>query len=352
MQEDLLGYVLGALDGPEHDEVQDAVTRNEPLRGQLLELEQRLEPLEDVRWDFDPPAGLATSTCQLVAEFAAEQAAKAEPVRPASTQTGWSSTDGSGHGSSWNFIDFVVAAGISVAAAMMFFPAVANSRYQSRLAGCQNNLRMFGAALPLFAENGSGKLPYIPPHGKTGVAGFYAPQLMDAGYVKQHKLFVCPSSPLATKSASFFVPDIDTIQRARGAKLVALQRRMGGSYCYGLGHFEQGQHRPTRARSRSRFAVMSDHVFLPGSNQQVPVHGMQGLNILFEDGHVRFILIRNVQPNNEQSLDWSQLFVSDRGIVEAGLHADDAVLAPSWVRPIPGEADWSPNDLQLHPVEL
>ena len=348
MQEDLLGYLLGALDGPEHDKVKARVERDDSSRAEMLSLEQWLEPLEEVRWDFEPPAGLAANTCQLVAEFAAEQDQK---VQPASTQTGWSSTDGTSSGSRWNVIDFVVAAGISVAAAMMFFPAVANSRHHSRLASCQENLRTMGIALPRYATDFFGKLPYIPPRGKTGVAGFYAPTLVDAGYIKQHKLFICPSSSLAAKNATFFVPDIDTIQSARGTRLVALQRRMGGSYCYGLGHFDQGQHRPTKAKGRTHFAVMSDYVLSPGMVQQLPVHGRRGLNVLFEDGHVRFIVTRLSSPatDNEQSVDWSQLFVSDRGIVEAGTHEDDVVLAPSWVRPIPGEGDWSPNDLQLTP---
>ena len=238
---------------------------------------------------------------------------------------------------------------------MMFFPAVANSRYNSHLNACQNNLRVFGAALPLWAENSFGKLPYIPPRGKTGVAGFYAPQLMDAGFIKEHSTFVCPSSRLSANQSTFFVPEIETIQRARGAKLVAIQRRMGGSYCYNLGHFEGGQHRPTQVRSRTHFAVMSDHVFLPGSNQQVRIHGLQGINVLFEDGHVRFILL---QPKKSTGQDasgfdhWSKLFVSDRGIVEAGVNVDDAVLAPSWVRPIPGEGDWGPHDLEVDTIEL
>ena len=90
MQDDLLGYLLGALDGPEHDRVKQELENNEALREQMLELEHGLEPLEDVRWDFDPPAGLAASTSQLVAQFAVEQEAKQADIRPASSQSGWS----------------------------------------------------------------------------------------------------------------------------------------------------------------------------------------------------------------------------------------------------------------------
>lgn len=358
MREDLLGFLLGALDSPQHDHVKRCLQEDPQLREQLLDIEGQLAPLESVRWDYEAPTQLAACTCEAVAQLGAEQRPVHEKPQPART-AGWQMEEPAASRSGWNLVDFVVAAGVSIAAAMLFFPAVSNSRYQAQLAACQNNLRMFGIALPIWADRDAGKLPYIPPTGKTGVAGYYAPQLMDVGLVQEHGRFLCPSSPLAAQRASFTVPQIETIQRAKGAKLIRIQRRMGGSYCYTLGHFERGQHRPTRLRGRTHFAVMSDHPPLAGAQLRgrLSIHAGRGLSVLFEDGHVRFIVINPKRVEAQQRLQpelgpWQEMFLSSRGVVEAGQHVDDAVLAPSWVRPIPGEADWSPRDLQLEALEF
>ena len=237
-------------------------------------------------------------------------------------------------------VDFVVAAGIVLAASMMFFPAIANSRHMARIQQCQDNLRLFGAAFPAWADRGNGEMPYIPSDPKLGVAGFYAPQLVEAGYMNDHHRFLCPSSDLAYERNGFVVPSINQIHGAQGQQLVAMQRKMGGSYFYGLGHFEGNKHKATRIRGRAYFPVMSDHVASRGVRQTTGAHGSRGINVLFETGNVRYIAIapaKPARPQNElfDSIDLDAMFVSDRGLVEAGMTADDAVLAPSWGRPNP-----------------
>ena len=69
MREQLLGYLLGALDGPEHDQVKRELQRDPQLQRELQRLEDELAPLESQRWQPDPPAGLVERTCQLVSQF-------------------------------------------------------------------------------------------------------------------------------------------------------------------------------------------------------------------------------------------------------------------------------------------
>ena len=42
MEENLLGYLLGALDGAEHDEIEEKVSRDSGLRDELAALEEKL----------------------------------------------------------------------------------------------------------------------------------------------------------------------------------------------------------------------------------------------------------------------------------------------------------------------
>lgn len=247
----------------------------------------------------------------------------------------------------WNISEMVVTAGVLAASCMLFFPAVANSRHQARLASCQNKMRVFGVALPSWADRFSEILPYIPTQGNTAVAGFYAPQLTEAGYVTDSSLFLCPSSDLAKQRRPFFVPSIDSIRNAKGQELAELQRKMGGSYAYTLGHFHQGRHRATKLKGRAHFAVMSDQVQILGQRAFANAHGGRGVVVLFEDGHARLIVltprantadVRELAPIDP----WNDLFVSDRGLIEAGNHEDDTVLGSSWARPVAAMSDLVP----------
>ena len=348
MKPDLLGYLLGALEGPEHEATTKQLTDNESLRMELLEVESRLLPMEAERWQYEPPAGLAARTCQMVLDF--EEHRKVTPRSAATGMTretdsrvhskvGMSARPEAGYRqANWSSSDFMVTAGVLLATCMLFFPAVANSRHQARTAYCQNNMRLFGVALPSWADRFSGNLPYIPTEGNTAVAGFYAPQLHDTGYMTEPNQVLCPSSSLAKRRLTFVVPSIDAIRRAEGEELVRLQRQMGGSYCYVLGHYKNGRHQATNMKGRSYFAVMSDQVQSVGQGTFQNAHGGRGVVVLFEDGHARMIVLSPKQPTAPSALPepiqpWDQLFVSNRGLIEAGEDEEDIVLGASWVRP-------------------
>jgi len=73
MREELLGYVLGALE-PEEERVVDSRLEVEPeLRRELEEVRRLTKPLtlDDVA--MEPPAGLAARVCEFVADCRATQ---------------------------------------------------------------------------------------------------------------------------------------------------------------------------------------------------------------------------------------------------------------------------------------
>jgi hypothetical protein len=320
MREDLLGYVLEALDDNEHEELQNELKKDPRLQCDLERLRARLEPLIDERLPLDPPPGLASRVCdRLKREIERGQITPASRVPEANQAV---SRGG------FTFTDAVVAAGVMLAAAFIFFPAIAQSRYQSQLAVCQNNLRQLGTSLKEFSQAGGGEFPFVPAEGKLAAAGLYAPVLAEEGWLDDPRVVLCPGSDLADAADEFTVPTRDDLREAVEVELASMRRRMGGSYAYTLGHLADGKLHPTRDRSRSHFVLMADAPSSTGGRQNSPNHGMYGQNVLYEDGRVKYL-----QRCLEQ-MTGDEFFVNDRGWVEAGLHAEDAVVAGSAVSPL------------------
>jgi prepilin-type processing-associated H-X9-DG protein len=221
----------------------------------------------------------------------------------------------------------MVTAGILLVAAMLFFPAIANSRYAARAAQCQNNLRQLGMALASYSDKaGAGYFPWVPSFGNRAFAGVYAPVLYDAGYMTEPGCLTCPAAnrePVAAR-----VPTLVEIDQATPMQLASLRRDTSRDYGYNLGVVVDGQHRAIRNRCRERFALMADS---PGTSR-IRDRGVNHLgrvrNILFEDGHVEAVkldLIDKVWKDHP--------FQNDYGFTEAGIDGEDAVVADSATPP-------------------
>jgi len=73
-QQDLLGYVLGALDAQEQRELQKQIDNDPALEESLLDIKAALVPLDSIDNKGYRP-GLARRTCEAVANWDAESAA-------------------------------------------------------------------------------------------------------------------------------------------------------------------------------------------------------------------------------------------------------------------------------------
>ena len=65
-QEDLLGYVLGALDAREQRNIEEVIDQNPQLEDDLLNIKNSLLPLDHLD-SGGPRPGLARRTCELIA---------------------------------------------------------------------------------------------------------------------------------------------------------------------------------------------------------------------------------------------------------------------------------------------
>lgn len=224
MREQLLGYLLGALEAHEHAEVERQLQADPRLFDELESLAASLEALESSRQEFEPEAGLAERTCA----FVSEQDYGHLPTPSNGRWTRARLYEGQSR-SQWSFADVVMMAGISLTAAMLFFPAISQSRYAARLTQCQNNLRELGLALVDFSHKaGCGYFPQVPADGNQSFAGIYAPLLIDAGYLTDECLVLCPNVPRSLRNdARWHIPTLQELNQATGPALAELQQVAG-----------------------------------------------------------------------------------------------------------------------------
>jgi hypothetical protein len=330
VQEQLLGYVMGALDDSEQEQLEESFKTDPRLRRELLLVRQSLQPLRADRGYYRPRPGLAQRTCEFVAlqaaAYAQPAAAETKPVTagrvamsPAPIPPVWASHV--------RWPDLAMTVGVWLAAAVLVLPAIQSSRFASQLAACQDNLRKVGIALDNYSQHHQGYFPMVPARGRLAAAGIYAPTLLRGGFLTEARAVLCPSSTLCDQQR-FRVPSLDELEQAAEDQLPQLQCAMGGSYGYCLGHMHNARYEGTRNMHRTHFALVADAPSRDRANHQSANHGGRGQNVLFEDGHLKFLTSSKLCDQSDD------IFVNDDGLVAAGVHADDAVIGPSDAPPI------------------
>jgi hypothetical protein len=307
VREQLLGYLLDALEEDERRQVERELAASPALRRELTELRACLAPLAADREPVHPPRGLWQRTCRLV-----ELSARV--------------MSGSAAASRWSLRDGVAAAVVLIAACLMFFPAVQRSRFQAGVTACQYNLGQLGLALLRYSDNHGGAFPRVPPKGNDAMAGVFAISLRENGLLDNPALIVCPAVA-ALREDGIYIPTLDELCQARDWELVRLQRGMMGDYGYPLGIVVNGQYLPIRNQCRMNFALMSDAPSARLDGRPSSNHGPQGQNVLFEAGNVRFMRFVEPQPGQDYP------FLNEECRVAPGCHENDAVIAPAHATP-------------------
>ena len=348
MREDLLGYLLGALEPHEARRVEELLKTDPLLREELASVEAMLRPLEDesdVVDDF--PAGLIERTLanlpplgetphqDQVTDSTEPRVVLAElPTLGMSTEPAMRPTR--------RWMDW--AAGSFAAAVLLglLLPSLAEGRFAARRDACQDQLRRFGTAITQFVMlNQQQKLPSVAESGPEAFAGVYAIRLFEAGLLDDPSMRLCPSlafgrdvhSEQAFSELNEFVGS-KQLHSVSTDQLIRWQQRAGGDYAYSLGVIDGNHYSTPRYEARSSFAVMSDSPIASFDDHEIQAnqvgHSGRGMNVLYEDGRVQFISIESLQSMPDHPL------LNDRGTVEAGVDLDDAVLAPSWRPPFIG----------------
>ncbi len=307
-REQLIGYLLGALDDDERSQVEALLEQQPELRVELDMLRRTLTPLAADLDDEEPPADLVNRTCGFV-----WQESRLLPVElsPECEQP-------------MRLRDLAVAASILCATLLILFPAVSYSRFTAEVTRCRENMRHLSQALARFSEDHGGYFPPVPEAGPLAVAGSYAPQLMEVGLLREPRYLQCPGG---VSGQGFYVPTIEELRAASLRERQRLWEQAGGDYGYRLGYVNQGRYVPVRNLRREHAVILSD---VPGRDldgSPSTNHGSRGQNFLFESGRVQFLKTCSMADNDH-------CFLNDDGIVAPGRHANDTVIAPSHAQPV------------------
>lgn len=315
---DLLGYLLRALEEEERIQVERQLQNSPRLRRELRELQSRLQPLEALGEEEALGPDLAERTCDFI--FLGADSEKAAPAA-------WGEATRVVSLGRWTLADAVVVAGVVVVAAGLFFPAIAASRFSAQRAVCENNLRQLGYALAVYTDlSPGGRFPFVPENGNRSFVGIVGPTLADLQLIDNPRIWLCPSSPMSESGAPWTMPALADIDRAAGTTLRQFQRQASGSYGYTLGVIEHGTYSAPRDLSRPYFAILADApaIYLP--ERRSDNHAGRGQNVLFEDGHIRFL----VGPLS----DGDHPYLSRRGYVEPARDGFDSVIGSSFTKPL------------------
>ncbi len=317
IREQLLGYLLGALDQDEHREVLELLQQRPSLESELNRLRGQLAPLADAKIPFAPPSGLAERT---MAHLGPKPADVVQPAAR-SARRPWSAADHRFDGErAWSIVDVLVAAAVLLAAVSIFLPAIQQSRAMARRVTCQNTLAQFGFAFAEYAQNDPfGRLPRVEASGPGAFPGQPVIVLREATYLPADARTVCPSSPQAFRRLQPEIPTIQEMAGASDADLALMQSNVCGSYAYPLGVIENGEVVAPKHQQRPDFGLMADSPRWTEDNEIRAVnHNGQGFNMLFEDGRVWYCLA---------DAQWSDHpYLNKRGHLAPGIDVHDAVL--------------------------
>lgn len=328
MDENLVGYLLDALDPEDRHKVEIHLRADAAARQRLQKLKELMQPLAADLDPVDPPPGLWINTLARVAEYRCRTLPMAPPVSAARAPTasrGW-----------WRRADVLVAASILVCASLLLFPALYYLRSRSDVLACQNNLRVFYTALKDYSERHHGDFPNVAvaaPRPRN-VAGMFVVQLQDDGLLQDRGGMDCPSQG----QKPIYRPSRQEIEDMPLEKFQQCAALMAGCYAYSLGYQDSlGQIRGLRLR---RFdSPQPTSAFVPiladrppvriasGDPGNSPNHGGRGQNVLYTDGHCAFFTTRTVGYAGDD------IYVNFDNKVAAGKSQLDTVLATGDAQP-------------------
>lgn len=328
MDENLVGYLLKALDTESTREVEDYLRTNPDERNRLEMLRRVIAPLAaDV--DDEPPPGLCVRTIARVAEYECHKLPPAPPPPPAQVEEAPILR-------SWRWADVLIAASILLCLFMLLplFSFRVWRQYQQY--ACANNLHKFHNALMRYADHHDGELPRVEAFpGARSVAGIFVPILKQDGYLDKDVSVSC--SPLSARPPTeLTVDELQSIYERNRDDFRARARGLSGYYAYTLGYNDGPGISGLRRGVGDNIPVMADcppeslSALQAGANS--PNHGGRGQNVLFLDGAVSFRTTRLVGQNDD-------IYLNQRGRQEAGLSLSDSVLGPSASSPRPGWGD-------------
>ena len=366
--DELIAYLLGDAPPELSQRLELCLSVDSELLQRLASLRRMLGQIDSPAGRFEPPADLVDTTLERIDQIAAASTtsdilATDDPPSLDDNRQGskqlvqrvcLSSSLSSPQRRRWMWDSTALTISLTILCCLAL-PALLRARFESRKAQCARNLELTGSELVGYALNHpQSRFPFVALEGPQAFAGVYAVYLHEAGGNIPAGQLHCPSllgigrladqrldTSLASEKTN--LPSFAELHRLAGDELKLVQQVAGGDYAYNLGVAEGGNPQAPKCQGRSQFAIVADAPVMLVSNEenhetgrkQFIAHEGKGINIFFEDGHVRFVTADSIS-----SLDLAHAslidnpFENQRGAHELGLHPQDASLAPSHFAPL------------------
>jgi prepilin-type processing-associated H-X9-DG protein len=325
MEENLVGYLLKALDTDTQKEVEASLRQSPELRSRLDLLERSLAPLADDREMPEPRPGLVLSTLARIAEFQCRKLPDAPP--PPRSQSGP------------GIRPWPRRADVMVAALLLIVLGGIGSSFLMRLwhdyrgrAECRNNLFVIWRGLQSYCDVHEGNFPLVEKGGPHGVAGIFVPMLGDSGMIGPEFSVACPSQELRANPRRS-VREMEELYQSNPDAFRFEARRLAGGYAYTLGYQDATGYHGMRCDSVESgnlklLPIVADRLDSLAQRNSAN-HGGDGQNVLYLDGHVEWRTSRNAGINGDD------IFVNWDNKVLAGKAREDTVLGSGETSPSP-----------------
>jgi prepilin-type processing-associated H-X9-DG protein len=313
MDDNLIGYLLDSLSDVEKRQVEAHLAESADARRRLAVLKQALRPLSADQEEIVPPAGLAARTLAAIT-------AKVGPDLPQAPRVSASS---GGSGGWWRRADVIVAAGLLLLVAGAAAPLIYRWHSQRANVECQDNLRQFFVALAIYHDQ-QGDYPDLAREAPRNVAGLVVPVLADAGVLPASFTVRCPAVG-PHLGCTLTVPGL---QAMSADQFQTQAPNLSLCYAFALGYRDStGDYHGPWQTPGSLWPILADRPPSDGSPGNSPNHGGVGQNVLFLDGHVRFVPGRTIGDPDDD------IYLNRDNRVAAGLDDRDKVLGSSAVFP-------------------
>jgi hypothetical protein len=329
MDENLVGYILKALDTETQREVESYLRAQPEAAKKLEQLRQALQPLAADREAPVPPAGLRIRTLARVAEYRCRDLPRvlvAPPIRSRSPARSW-----------WRRADVLVAAALLLVVLPLIPPGLNQLRHQRYVRECQNKLRNVYTALITYSQLHDGALPRLEEEPPRHVAGIFVPILWDEGLLDREVSMNCPGTG-SPPQALVSLEELQRVHATSPEQFMDCARRLSGCYAYTLG-YRDSERRLTGLRfdpaeaNNDYLPIMADRPpfnqtnYLSAPAVNSPNHDGAGQNVLYMSGRTAFCKDRMAGVNRKD------IYLNRERRPEAGLDKWDGVVGGSGFHP-------------------
>jgi len=306
MRQNLIGYLLQAIEPDEHAAVEQHLENDPALRNDCELLRACLAPLAHDKEHHAPPQGLASRCCDFVytrTDVMPASVTAAGDARPINRRR-------------WSALDLTVAGAIAVAVAVLLVPAIYQSQAMAQRTACQKNLQDIGTAMASYGNSHDGYYPVARPDDPVPVGSGWAPKLVST-LPRGDRTLICPSAS-DLDAALFHVPDSAELQVLNKARLDQVRDHLSGNYGGPLGYRDHGKYKAPRQSEHGAIALAADAAGPNATNSLN--HGGRGQNVLSRELAVQFLTSPQIAGTDDN------IYVNGDGEEGPGTGPNDSVL--------------------------